>query len=62
MNLLAKVIHENKLFEGVELKIWSKIVPHMTIAEFITMEQTNQLYSELKDQVKSGKFLCEESY
>ncbi len=56
---LRKVIHENKLFQGVELKR-SKIVPHMTIAEFITMEQTNELFDELKGEVKSGKFLCKE--
>jgi len=56
---LRKVIHGNKLFRGVELKR-SKIVPHMTIAEFITMEQTNEIFDKLNDEVKSGKFLCKE--
>lgn len=58
-SLLRKIIHSNKLFAGVELKR-STIVPHMTIAEFITNEQTTQIYDELKDQVESGKFLCQE--
>lgn len=56
---LRKVIHGNKLFQGVELKR-SKIVPHMTIAEFITMEQTNEIFDKLNGKVKSGKFLCKE--
>ena len=56
---LRNVIHSNKLFEGVELKR-SKIVPHMTIAEFITMEQTNEIFNKLSGEVKSGKFLCKE--
>lgn len=56
---LRKVIHGNQLFQDVELKR-SKIVPHMTIAEFITMEQTHLIYEELKDQVESGAFLCKE--
>ncbi|MCR9134279.1 MAG: 2'-5' RNA ligase family protein [bacterium] len=56
---LRKVIHGNKLFHGVELRR-SKIVPHMTIAEFITMEQTNEIFDRLNGKVKSGKFLCKE--
>ena len=56
---LRKVIHGNELFHGVELRR-SKIVPHMTIAEFITMEQTNEIFDRLNGKVKSGKFLCKE--
>ena len=56
---LRKVIHENQLFQVVELKR-SKIVPHMTIAEFITMEQTNELFDKLSGEVDYGKFLCKE--
>ena len=32
----------------------------MTIAEFITMEQTNELFNKLNGEVKTGKFLCKE--
>ncbi|RMG62595.1 MAG: 2'-5' RNA ligase family protein [Bacteroidetes bacterium] len=56
---LRKVIHGNQLFQGVELKR-SKIVPHMTIAEFITMEQTHKLFEKLKGEVTSGTFWCKE--
>ncbi len=57
-DVLRKVIHNNGLFEGVKLKR-STIVPHMTIAEFITMEQSEEILAELKEQVESGKFICE---
>ena len=56
---LRKIIHQNELFEGVEIKR-STIVPHMTIAEFITMEQTDQIFNELNNKVQSGKFMCKE--
>jgi len=59
LEILRKTIHGNELFQGVELKR-SKIVPHMTIAEFITMEQTNEIFDKLNGEVKSGKFLCKE--
>lgn len=56
---LRSVIHANALFQGVELKR-SKIVPHMTIAEFITQEETDKIYNSLKNQVESGTFWCKE--
>jgi 2'-5' RNA ligase len=57
--ILRKIIHRNELFNQVQMKR-SKIVPHMTIAEFITMEQTKEIFEKLNKQVKSGKFLCNE--
>ena len=56
---LRTVIHQNQLFDGVEIRR-SKIVPHMTIAEFITMERTEQILEELKGRTESGKFMCNE--
>lgn len=56
---LRKVVHGNRLFQGIELEK-SKVVPHMTIAEFVTMEQTKRIFDELKGKVKSGKFMCKE--
>ena len=35
-----------------------RFTPHMTIAEYISMEETEQLVDELKDKVVSGRFLC----
>jgi len=32
----------------------------MTIAEFITMEQTHELFDKLSGAVDAGKFLCKE--
>ena len=55
---LRKIIHANKLFDGVEIKR-STIVPHMTIAEFVSMERTMEIFDELKDITKSGKFICD---
>jgi len=56
---LRTKLHSNKIFEGVKVKR-SEITPHMTIAEFITMERTNELMKELKGKVKGGKFYCNE--
>ena len=55
---LRKIIHSNPIFDKVEIKR-STIVPHMTVAEFVSMERTEQIFEELKDQVESGSFLCE---
>ena len=56
---LRRIIHNNQLFKDVELKR-SNITPHMTIAEFITMEETNKIFDELNGVVNSGKFICKE--
>ena len=32
----------------------------MTIAEFITMEQTHTIFNELRGKVASGTFMCQE--
>ncbi len=56
---LRRLIHNNRLFHRVKLKR-SKIIPHMTIAEFITMGQTNEIFNNLNKKVKCGKFLCKE--
>jgi 2'-5' RNA ligase len=55
---LRTVIHATSLFIGISLK-HKDIAPHMTIAEFITIERTEELLKELSAKVPEGKFLCE---
>lgn len=56
---LRSAIHETSIFKDVQFKR-AHIPPHMTIAEFITMEQTNKLLKELNGKVKEGTFVCNE--
>ncbi len=51
-------IHATSLFIGISLK-HKEIAPHMTIAEFITRERTEELLKELSGKVPEGKLLCE---
>jgi 2'-5' RNA ligase len=54
---LRSRIHETSLFKGQQL-MREKITPHMTIAEFITIERTCELLEELSGKVLEGTFLC----
>jgi 2'-5' RNA ligase len=57
MQLRSKV-HSTSMFEGVPLN-HAHIPPHMTVAEFITLERTEELLRELQGEVPEGKFLCD---
>lgn len=35
-----------------------RFTPHMTIAEFISLEETEKLFGELEDEIKSTSFTC----
>jgi 2'-5' RNA ligase len=54
---LRSRIHETSLFKDKPL-IREHITPHMTIAEFITIERTHELLEELSGKVREGTFLC----
>jgi 2'-5' RNA ligase len=54
---LRSRIHETSLFKGQQL-MREYIKPHMTIAEFITIERTFELLDELSGKVLEGTFLC----
>jgi 2'-5' RNA ligase len=56
INLRSR-IHETSLFKGQQ-RMREHIKPHMTIAEFITIERTHELLEELSGQVPEGTFLC----
>ena len=54
---LRSRIHETSLFKDQRL-MREHIAPHMTIAEFITIERTRELLEELSGKVPEGTFLC----
>jgi 2'-5' RNA ligase len=54
---LRSRIHEVSLFKGQQL-MREHITPHMTIAEFITIERTHELLEELSGKFPEGTFLC----
>lgn len=54
---LRAVLHSTPAFVGVPLK-HEHIAPHMTIAEFISLERTNELLHELSGKVPEGTFCC----
>jgi 2'-5' RNA ligase len=56
MNLRSR-IHETSLFKGQKF-MRKHIIPHMTIAEFITVERTLELLEEVSGKVPEGTFLC----
>lgn len=37
----------------------AKRVPHVTVAEFITLDETHELVLQLADAVPGGTFLCD---
>ena len=55
---LRSIVHSTSPFANVSLKR-QDIAPHMTIAEFITLERTDELLRELRGTVQQGRFLCE---
>ena len=51
-------LHESSAFSGSEYSR-RRIRPHMTIAEFISIEQSLQICEELQDTAPTGSFLCD---
>ena len=54
---LRSCIHETSVFKDQQL-MREHIKPHMTIAEFITIERTHELLKELSGKFPEGTFLC----
>lgn len=54
---LRSAIHATTLFSGVPL-IREDRAPHLTIAEFISWERTEELFRELNGKVPEGSFPC----
>lgn len=54
---LRATVHATSLFADRERKR-DHIVPHMTIAEFISIERTDELLQELSGKVPEGNFPC----
>ncbi len=54
---LRKAIHSTSIFAGNPLTRKDR-EPHMTIAEFITVERTEELLKELQGKVPEGTFQC----
>lgn len=55
---LRSAIHSTSLFAHSELKR-KDIDPHVTIAEFISMERSEELKKELQGNVEEGSFMCD---
>ncbi len=55
---LRSIVHATSPFAGAPLKR-KDIAPHMTIAEFITVERTEELLAELQGNVPEGTFRCD---
>ncbi len=55
---LRSTIQTTSLFKNSPLKR-QNFTPHMTIAEFITVDKTNELLITLSDKVPQGTFLCD---
>jgi 2'-5' RNA ligase len=54
---LLAALERASVFEGAKPRSYP-FSAHMTIAEFITVEQTESLMMELKDVAPHGSFLC----
>lgn len=54
---LRAALHSTSAFVGVPLK-HEHIAPHMTVAEFVTSQQTDELLEELSGKVPEGTFRC----
>ena len=46
-------------FKGASERSY-RFTPHMTIAEYVSLERTEELLRELEGTVDSGSFLCSE--
>lgn len=55
---LRQAVQATSIFAGRDLPR-SKRVPHMTVAEFITLDETRELVLQLADAVPGGIFLCD---
>jgi len=55
---LRSAIHEASAFDGVALRRES-IAPHMTIAEFISLDRTKELVGQLGSAAPVGEFTCD---
>lgn len=56
---LRDAIHSTSAFKEVTFKR-AEVPPHMTIAEFITLERSAELLHELAEVIPSGSFECDE--
>ncbi len=54
---LRAALHSTSAFAGIPLR-HEHIAPHMTVAEFISVERTNELLQELGGKVPEGIFHC----
>jgi 2'-5' RNA ligase len=54
---LRSIVHSTSLFTGISPKR-QVVAPHMTVAEFITWERTQDLLEELQGRVPEGAFRC----
>ena len=54
---LRAVLHATSLFAGRSL-VRAQIAPHLTIAEFISLERTDELLRALSGKVPEGTFRC----
>lgn len=57
--ILRNAVHSASCFKGVPLRR-EHIAPHMTVAEFVSVERTKELLQELHGKVPEGRFLCDE--
>jgi 2'-5' RNA ligase len=55
---LRAVIQATSMFAGRPAPR-SNRAPHMTVAEFITRDETHELLNQLKDAIPGGTFLCD---
>lgn len=55
---LREAVQGTSIFAGRDLPR-AKRLPHMTVAEFITLEETRELLARLGDTVSGGRFLCD---
>ena len=58
LDRLRLVLEQTAPFTGASDRSWP-FSAHMTIAEFITEEQTNELMVELRDVAPTGQFVCD---
>ncbi len=56
---LRNALHSASSFKDVPLRR-EHIAPHMTVAEFVSVERTKELLQELSGKVPEGTFLCDE--
>ena len=58
IDALRAALHAASVF--TKPPYWTrKIPPHMTIAEFVTIEESWRIMEEIKDTAPSGSFLCD---